>query len=470
VHTLSVALVLAMLAQGDKLPPPTAAEQAEAEKLIKDVFKDDYAKRAPADRLLLARKMLQQGQETKDDPKSRFVLLREARELAMLAGDLPVAMSAVDEMAKSFKVDEPGMRGAILTAAAKNAKSPEDFRGIVSILLKQIDAMLQSDEYDAADKLAATTLTHAKRSQDLPLVNRATAKIKEVAEAKARFDKLKKANETLAAAPDDPGANLQIGKFQCFNKGNWAVGLPMLSKSSDAALKALADKELGNPPQPSDQMAVGDGWWELAEKEASPVKETLRDHAASWYTKAMAKLAGLSRTKVEKRLSEYGVQKLAKGTWVDVTDPKLFNQQGKPGDPVELTVQKGFYLSARLNPFPKGDFDGVSLRIRLDPATEAMGWLVYEPKTLAAFVDCRRGIFVNARDTGTSWNHEYSSPWPKKEESVITVLLSEGEYIVYLDGFEKTRVKTLNPRVTYLLLEVRDGSAKFDRIQLRKVE
>ena len=94
----------------DRKAVPDAAAQAQAEKLIRDVFKDEYARTSAADRLNLARKLLQQGIDTVDDPASRFVLFREARDLAAQAGDLETALTAVDEMARFFQVSAPEMK------------------------------------------------------------------------------------------------------------------------------------------------------------------------------------------------------------------------------------------------------------------------------------------------------------------------------------------------------------------------
>jgi hypothetical protein len=455
---------------GQKPNPPSSSEQADAEKLIKDIFKDDYAKRTPADRQALARKMLSQALQSKDDPKSQFVLLREARDLASLAGDVQTALSAVDEMAKAFSVDSAAMRSTVLTNAAKTAKTPDDFKGLASMSLKMIDSLLLADDYDGAEKLAATASQNAKRSQDLPTINRAAAKSKEIAELRARYDKLKKAKETLAANPDDGPSNLLLGKFQCVTKGNWSAGLPLLAKCSDTALQALSAKELENPAQPADQVAVGDGWWDLSEKEPAPGKDNLKEHAVSWYSKAAAKVTGLSKSKIEKRVAEFGQQKLARGTWVDATDPKYFGEKGKPGDPIELSAKPGYYENRRMSTMPKGDFDGISVRITVDTAKEVRAWLVYEARTFTCFLDTARSTFVHAHDDGKSWIHDLDAPWTKREESVITVLLTDGAFVVYLDGKEMTRAKTLKTTLSSPMLEVRDGAAKFDKIQLRRLE
>src|SRR6185295_9180597 len=66
---------------------------------------------------------------------------------------------------------------------------------------------------------------------------------------------------------------LEMGQFLCFVKGSWDLGLRFLLRCSDPALKALAEKDLAVPVQPADQAAVADGWWELGQKERSPLRK-----------------------------------------------------------------------------------------------------------------------------------------------------------------------------------------------------
>jgi hypothetical protein len=454
-----------------KSPAPSPADQTEALKLIKDVFKDDYAKRAIPDRQALARKLLEQGIQSKDDLNSKFVLLREARDIASQAGDVATAMTSVDEMAKVFAVEPAALKQSVLSNAAKVAKTPDEFESLVAGSLKLVDAALAADDYDTAEKASATAAQNAKKLTDTLLLSRVSAKSKQLSEFKARFEKLKKVRETLASNPNDGPSNLVVGRFECLVKGNWAKGLPFLAKSDDSVLRPLADRELAGPKESPDQMAVADGWWELSDKEKDPgARDLARDHATEWYQKALAKLTGLSKTKVEKRMKEYQTQKLARGSWLDVTDPRLFAKTGKQGDPVELTPVKGYLQSARLQ-FPKGDFDGVSVRVTFD-STKAISArvILQSPQGLGMYVDAGRGNFVGGMVDQKSWQHVFDGAWAKQDEAVMAVLIGDGEFILYLNSQEMTRIKTSVNKFTHLGFEAWDGSVKFDRIQLRRLE
>src|SRR5258706_12581886 len=94
-----VALTAAAFQDKPALPPePDANAQKETLKQIRDLFKEDYAKKTPADQAALAQKLLQKGAEAGDDPTSKYVLIKEARDVAMNAGDADTALRSAAEL------------------------------------------------------------------------------------------------------------------------------------------------------------------------------------------------------------------------------------------------------------------------------------------------------------------------------------------------------------------------------------
>src|SRR5450631_1087914 len=83
---------------------PSADAQAKAEKVIKNLFKDGYAKKKPAELLSFSGKLREEAKELKDDAVVRFVLFREARDLAIQAGSISQALAIVDDMARIYRV------------------------------------------------------------------------------------------------------------------------------------------------------------------------------------------------------------------------------------------------------------------------------------------------------------------------------------------------------------------------------
>jgi hypothetical protein len=292
--------------QDKKLEVPDDAAQKEAEKTIRGIFKDDYAKRAPADRLALAKNLLRQGAETKDDNAARYVLLRESQDLAARGGDLDTAFRAVDEMCRVYATNPLALKNGVLAAAAGMPRTPEEQKAVAQAYVTLAEEACQARQFDLAAKAAQSALAAAKKGKDVPLVTKAESQSKAMAAVQERYERAKKSIETLAAAPDSPEANQAVGEFECFTLGDWEGGLPKIAKGSDPALKALAARDLSKPSEAAELSALGDAWWDRAEKETGLSRSNLRQRAAHWYEQAIAKLSGLSKVKVEKRLEELG--------------------------------------------------------------------------------------------------------------------------------------------------------------------
>jgi hypothetical protein len=291
-----------LLAADDKKPVPKTEAQAAAEKLVKEVFKDDYAKTKAADRLALVQKLLQQAEESKDDPAARYVLFREAIDLATKAGDLNQAFTAADELAKEFAVSGASLKAAAIDKAASEVAAGADAKNLVETLLPIIDEAVAADDYESAARIAKAAETAAKKAKTVALVTQVSSRAKDLDKLKANFEKVKVALTTLETKADDADANLLVGRHYCFVKGDWDKGLPFLVKGNDAALKALAKKDIDLPTTGADQLALADAWYDLAAKESPKVQIQLRAHF--WYKEAVASLSGISKTKAEKRLAE----------------------------------------------------------------------------------------------------------------------------------------------------------------------
>jgi len=469
---LGVLLAIGIGQDAPRAPAPPEADQAQALKLIRDVFKAELAKTSPLDRRALGRKMVEQARDSKGDPATQYVLLREAREIANQIGDLPLALDAIDEISKRFEVDASPLRVAAVAAAAKTAKMPEEIQAVAVAGIKLADGCLRRDEYDAADKLLGTAAQSARKAQDAALIARVTAKTKEATELRGRFTAVKKARETLATNPEDGAANLLLGRFQALVKGDWTTGLPFLAKGSDAALRERAENDLKNPSAAADQAAVGDGWWDLGEKEPGATKDVLRERAAAWYARALKNLTGLNRTRVEKRLSEQTASRLTRGTWLDITDPKLFNRPGKTGESVDVKGELGYQTHTLCRGFPRGDFDAVSVHLTLDPAAKTRAYVMIEPDKAAAFADCGTGKvgFARRPDPTALWKAEFEEKSDAPESCTFTVVLADGEYVVYIDNLEKGRSKTAETALKSIGFNTYYGNVKIERLKLRRVE
>ena len=254
----------------------------------------------------MAGKLLDQAQATRDDAVARFVLLRLACELVASAGALTEAFGVVDKIQADFDVAAIVMKVDILAKAVEAGRAG-GHGGVnpqvaIEAALGLMDEAMKTDDFKTASHICKLAATAARSTKDPQVVRDVVARTREVDRLKGKFVAVAKAMETLEADPADADANLTVGKWHCFSKGDWGKGLPLLRKGADEKLTAIADRDLGLPTDPKAQAALADAWWELAESEQGQSKSIVQGRAAHWYEQALPNLSGLDKAKVEKRL------------------------------------------------------------------------------------------------------------------------------------------------------------------------
>src|SRR5262249_29332722 len=151
-------------------------------KLIRDLFKEEYAKRKAADRLALAAQLLDKARETDDDPVARFVLLSEARDLAAQGGDAVAVLAAIDELAQEYTIKALEMKVTSLTAAGRNAHTPAANKVLAESSLALIEEAVAADNLEAAERLASLADAAAHKTTHVALVTQVQARDKELKE------------------------------------------------------------------------------------------------------------------------------------------------------------------------------------------------------------------------------------------------------------------------------------------------
>lgn len=292
-----------------QMPVPADAALREAQSLVNEVYADDIAKaKRPEEKVALAKKMLKAAIDTKGDLAGRYVLLCVAKDLAAGAGNIETAFAAIAEL-EQYQTDTLALKVEVLTVISKSVRGQEA-KTVIDQINPLIDEAIAVDRYDVAKQLSGMGASLARAARDLDSIKDANARVQEVQRAEVAYMQVKKALAVLADQPNDPDANLVVGRFYCFTKDEWEKGLPMLSLGSDSALKGLAEKELGKPTDADKQVEVADEWWALAGKETATTKLRMQERAGHWYEQALPNLTGLVKAKAEKRLAEVGPREL----------------------------------------------------------------------------------------------------------------------------------------------------------------
>jgi hypothetical protein len=301
---LGLLIVVGSAIADNRLPIPSEDEQGRALKDVKEVFKSEYAKSAPSARVALAEKLLDNGVQTKDDPAARYVLFREARNLAAAAGNANLAMKAADALAEGYAIKPAEARLPALEVLGRLTTTAAAHLDLAKALEETAEEAITADDLPNALKLIRLAGISAGKGKDAALATALSSRAKEFELWQKEFEKVATALELLKTQSDDPDANLLAGRYTCFLKGNWDTGLPLLAKGSDPALKALATSEMANPTTPADQANLADGWFDQTTGSDLAGRMAMRRRARHWYLLAAPELTGLAKIKADKRLME----------------------------------------------------------------------------------------------------------------------------------------------------------------------
>jgi hypothetical protein len=287
-----------------KQPVPSAAAQAEAMKIIKEMYGEEYTKATTSEKKqALAKTLLDKGITIRDDLPGKFVLLKLSREVATQGLDGLTAFRAVDAISETFEVDPAEMKADVLKRGAAHATTNLQHKRLMEVALPLVDVAVSEDNYVVAKDLCDFAVSEAQAAKALDARSRAIARGAEVEKVLAvLYEKAQSAAPMLSADPVNPAANTAYGKYLCFVKKDWDQGILMLALGDDPNLKALAQKELAelSPIQPEQ---LGDDWWDAVDKEDGFIKTQGQARAAYWYRKASPGLSGLKRAQVDKRLA-----------------------------------------------------------------------------------------------------------------------------------------------------------------------
>jgi hypothetical protein len=155
-------------------PSPNPQKLQHAEQAVREEFKAEYAQATSvAGKARLAKLLLEAGGATGDDPDLRFVLLREARDLAVTVGDCELAFQAIDQIAGFYRVDALAMKTAALAGAVENTRGSSAQRSIAQNALELTEQAVQARRLDDAKRLAEVALSAARKSNNRPLMQQA---------------------------------------------------------------------------------------------------------------------------------------------------------------------------------------------------------------------------------------------------------------------------------------------------------
>jgi len=180
-------------AAGPKLDPPTDKARLDAAgQAVRDRFKMQYdAATSLVKKVELVRELLARAPGTKNGD-ARFVMFREAKDLAVAAGQATLACEVVDQLARHYTVDPLGLKAAVLEEVGKKARGLSSQRDITQGALTLVDEAINQQRLVEAGRLAVVALEAARKCNSATLMRQATAADQQVQTMQKEGGKKKK--------------------------------------------------------------------------------------------------------------------------------------------------------------------------------------------------------------------------------------------------------------------------------------
>jgi serine/threonine protein kinase len=288
-----------------RIAVPQGKPLVQSKEKVYELYKEDFRKTKHSEMSALAEKLVEQAENSLEEPVLRYVLLTEARKLAVRAADAVLALRAIDQLDHDYAVDGEPMRWSALETAVNESLTPGRAGQLAELILgRQADA-IAADKYFDSVRLAKLAEQAARRSTNQTLTTTAILRRQDAEAAAKAFEEIKSSFTMLAQNSDDPDANLAVGRFYCLVRGDWARGLANLELGGDGQLQDFARQEIAAGESADDLIQAAKAWRELARSErGTTARVQIQMHAFSLLQKALPQLAGVNKALAEKYIAE----------------------------------------------------------------------------------------------------------------------------------------------------------------------
>lgn len=271
-------------------PVPSESVLVAARKDLREKFVREYADASEAGKRRLAGFLMREAASAVSDGPL-YVALLEARDLAVAAGEVELALVAAGEVGRKFDVDPESVRYATLAQCAQRRLTPSQAAALSLEAKGVADERLADDDFDGAYRAASLAEEVSRKSGDPALQGQLALAAEYLRDLLRQVPKYREAMVKLEGAPDDPKANQTAGEFLAIAKQEWGRGLVKLSKGTDALLRAAAEAELGEM-HGTDLGKAAEAWARLAETKTGPSRATCAQHARMLFERAAVDLEG----------------------------------------------------------------------------------------------------------------------------------------------------------------------------------
>lgn len=295
-------------AQRVDVPPQKQRQAALAQ--IKDVFADSFQDRSREATNARIKLFLDTGRDSDDSAATQFMLFKTSLDDSKAIGNTKTAMMAISEIAKRFSVSERELKFETLKQLSRSLPDVASANSYLAESEQLVGEFLADDRYSMAVEVLGQMRPVARKGKLENWNDAIKTKSKRVGKLAKEFKNIADDLATLESNPDDPQANLSVGRFYFLEKFDTDKGIELLSKSKASPLAAIASLEL-QAKKTKQWIAVADQWWDLGTNPPKTIKldksETvqIQKHATLIYQRLLKDSKGLQKKEFEKRISEF---------------------------------------------------------------------------------------------------------------------------------------------------------------------
>lgn len=283
------------------LPAPDMVEQATAK--VREAYADQYqAAKNVAEKCEIAKIILEEAERDISGSPLQFAKFKVGCHMASILGAPDLVAQALDQQRWTYNLDIAENAAKAISKLADTTPKKQQSE-LAKVSLRFLQTAISTGQLAAARQIVAVATSAAREAREAELVQSIRIAEQELELLERQFAELQPHLEKLKSNPDDPEANLVVGRFQVFTAGNWTDGAKHLSRCSDKALKALGEQELASDKSRQQWLVLADGWWEIAQQEKSSL--SLKYHIAKCYRQVQVKIGETDgRTRADERLRE----------------------------------------------------------------------------------------------------------------------------------------------------------------------
>ena len=253
-----------------RLPIPNSSERAQARQQLKESGLWGQT----------ADEFLEVARSEASRPAAQYELLREAERLAGVHRDLNAGLDAIDQLFERFQTDRWQEQYEFLRQLIRSSKG-EARNDLARVALAFSSQAVAKDNYQEAKRFANLAVSIVRKD---PVARpHVTQRKIHVDTVEREYTASREAAEQLVQNGDNPAANLTLGEFLCFAKGDFENGLSHLKVGEDASLRKLAEADLAKPARSAERKSVADGWLAIARQKRELHQLHALDRARYWY-------------------------------------------------------------------------------------------------------------------------------------------------------------------------------------------